>query len=228
MCIFEYVYFARPDSDFEGRSVHLVRQTYGEQLAKESPVSADVVVGVPDSALPAAIGFARQSGIPYVEGLTKNRYIGRTFIQPDARLRRDKVRLKYTPLRANLEGKRVVLVDDSIVRGSTAGPLVRLMREGGATEVHVRVSSPPVRHPCFMGVDLGTYEEIIGHQKTIDQIRDHIGADSLAYLSLEGMAAATKDAVEGRGYCSACFDGRYPISLEDGTTKMQFADIAGA
>ncbi|MCB9553391.1 MAG: amidophosphoribosyltransferase [Myxococcales bacterium] len=227
-CVFEYVYFARPDSDFEGRSVHLVRQRYGERLALEAPADADVVVGVPDSALPAAIGYARQSGLPYIEGLTKNRYIGRTFIQPDARLRRDKVRLKYTPLRANLEGKRVVLIDDSIVRGSTAGPLVRLMREGGATEVHVRVSSPPVRHPCFMGVDLGTYEQIIAHQRSIEEIRQHIGADSLAYLSLEGMIEATREGITGAGYCHACFSGRYPIKLEDETDKLQFEDISGA
>ena len=228
MCVFEYVYFARPDSDLEGRSVHLLRQRFGERLARESPVEADIVVGVPDSALPAGIGFARGAGLEYIEGLIKNRYIGRTFIQPDARLRKDKVRLKYTPLRANLEGKRVVLVDDSIVRGSTAGPLVQLLRDGGAAEVHVRISSPPVRHPCFMGVDLGTYEEIIAHQKSVDEIRDHIGADSLAYLSLGGMLEVVREAQAARGYCSACFDGDYPIPLEDGTTKLQFEDIRGA
>lgn len=228
MCVFEYVYFARPDSDLEGRSVHLLRQRFGERLAQESPVEADIVVGVPDSALPAGIGFARGAGLEYIEGLIKNRYIGRTFIQPDAKLRKDKVRLKYTPLRANLEGKRVVLVDDSIVRGSTAGPLVQLLRDGGAAEVHVRISSPPVRHPCFMGVDLGTHDEIIAHQKSVEEIRAHIGADSLAYLSRAGMLEVVRAERAERGYCSACFDGDYPISLEDGTTKLQFEDIHGA
>src|SRR5690606_16961534 len=145
---------------------------------------ADVVIGVPDSATPAAIGYSRESGIPFSEGLTKNRYIGRTFIQPDDRLRREGVRIKYNPLSANLEGKRVVLVDDSIVRGNTAGPLVQLLLEGGAREVHVRVSSPPVRHPCFMGVDMATYKELIAHQLDIAGICRRIGADSLGYLSL--------------------------------------------
>ncbi len=216
LCVFEYVYFARPDSILEGQTIHRVRQRLGEELAREAPVDADVVVGVPDSATPAAIGYARASGIPYSEGLTKNRYIGRTFIQPDDRLRRAGVHLKYNPLRANLEGRRVVLIDDSIVRGNTSGPLVRLLREGGAAEVHVRVSSPPVRHPCFMGVDMATYNELIAHSKTAEEIRQHIGADSLAYLSHEGMMrAVTAEIGEDRGHCSACFTGRYPIRLEE-------------
>jgi len=228
MCIFEYVYFARPDSLLEAQSVHLIRQRFGEQLAREAPIDADVVVGAPDSALPAAIGYARVSGLQYTEGLTKNRYIGRTFIQPDESLRRDTVRLKYNPLRANLEGKRVVLVDDSIVRGSTAGPLVRLIRDVGAKEVHVRVSSPPVKHPCFMGVDLGTHDQIIGAQKSVSEICEHIGADSLAYLSHEGMInAVRRDLDQGAGHCSACFSGQYPLEVSAHALKASFEDISG-
>jgi amidophosphoribosyltransferase len=230
-CIFEYVYFARPDSVIEGQTVHRVRQRLGEALAREAPVAADIVVGVPDSATPAAIGYAIASGLPYTEGLTKNRYIGRTFIQPDDRLRRAGVHLKYNPLRANLEGQRVVLVDDSIVRGTTSGPIVRLLREGGATEVHVRVSSPPVRHPCFMGIDMARGEELIGHSKTIDEIRGHIGADTLAYLSHEGMLkAVTQELNPPHGHCSACFSGAYPIKLEEWWTskeKLAFEGIWG-
>jgi amidophosphoribosyltransferase len=229
MCVFEYVYFARPDSLLEGRSVHGVRQELGVQLAREAPVDADFVFGVPDSALPAAIGYATELGLPYNEGLTKNRYIGRTFIQPDANLRRDKVRLKYNPLRANLEGKRVVLVDDSIVRGSTAGPLVRLVRDAGAREIHVRVSSPPVRHPCFMGVDLGTYDEIIGYHKSVDEIRDYIGADSLAYLSHAGMMQVVRSGLPPEsGHCGACFSGDYPLAVDAHAMKAAFEDITGS
>ncbi len=234
MCIFEYVYFARPDSVMEGQVIHEVRQRLGRQLAKEAPAPADVVVGVPDSATPAAIGFSLQSGIPFTEGLTKNRYIGRTFIQPDDHLRKEGVRIKYNPLSANLRGKRVVLVDDSIVRGNTAGPLVQLLRDGGAKEVHVRVSSPPVQHPCFMGVDMATYKELIAHNMDVEAIRQHIGAETLAYLSLDGM----KDAVEATiqqatGHCNACFSGHYPIPLpdwllaDDQREKMIFEEMWG-
>jgi amidophosphoribosyltransferase len=230
-CIFEYVYFARPDSVIENQTVHRVRQRLGEALACEAPAEADIVVGVPDSATPAAIGYAIASGLPYTEGLTKNRYIGRTFIQPDDRLRRAGVHLKYNPLRANLEGKRVVLVDDSIVRGNTAGPLVRLLREGGALEVHVRVSSPPVRFPCFMGIDMARGEELIGHARSVEQIRQHIGADSLAYLSHEGMVRAVQSGIDGHpGHCSACFTGVYPIPLEEYWTskeKLAFEGVWG-
>ncbi|HSN74371.1 MAG TPA: amidophosphoribosyltransferase [Anaerolineae bacterium] len=230
-CIFEYVYFARPDSVIESQTVHRVRQRLGEALAREHPVDADIVVGVPDSATPAAIGYAIASGLPYTEGLIKNRYIGRTFIQPDDRLRKAGVHLKYNPLRANLEGKRVVLVDDSIVRGNTAGPLVKLLREGGAVEVHVRVSSPPVRHPCFMGIDMARGEDLIGYSKTVEEIRQHIGADSLAYLSHQGMLRAVTAGLRGpHGHCSACFTGSYPIQLEDWWTskeKLAFEGIWG-
>ncbi|MFZ0548716.1 MAG: amidophosphoribosyltransferase [Candidatus Promineifilaceae bacterium] len=214
LCIFEYVYFARPDSLMEGQIIHQVRQQMGHKLAQESPADADIVVGVPDSAIPAAIGYSMELGLPYTEGLTKNRYIGRTFIQPDDDLRKLGVHLKYNPLTTNLKGKRVVLVDDSIVRGNTAGPLVQLLRDGGAAEVHMRVSSPPVRHPCFMGVDMATRSQLIGHQKNIEEIRQHIGADSLAYLSLDGMTDAVLETVQQQaGHCNACFSGQYPIDI---------------
>lgn len=215
-CIFEYVYFARPDSLLEGQVTHFVRQRLGRQLARECPADADVVVGVPDSATPAAIGYSQESGIPYTEGLIKNRYIGRTFIQPGNHLRRSSVALKYNPLSANLAGKRVVLIDDSIVRGNTAGPLVQLLRDGGATEVHVRVSSPPVRHPCFMGVDMATRSELIGAELSTDEICKRIGADSLGYLSLEGLREAVGgDGAVTTGHCTACFSGTYPIPIPE-------------
>jgi amidophosphoribosyltransferase len=227
LCVFEHVYFARPDTVLEGQVIHDVRQRCGRQLAREAPALADIVVGVPDSATPASIGYSLESGIPYSEGLIKNRYIGRTFIQPDQELRKVGVRLKYNPLTANLRGKRVVMVDDSIVRGSTVGPLIQLLREGGASEVHVRVSSPPVRHPCFMGVDMATYKELIAHNLDVEAIRKHVGADSLAYLSLDGLLKATHG-VDGAtlndnataalsngqsAYCTACFSGNYPIPI---------------
>ena len=213
LCVFEYVYFARPDSVLEEQTVHRVRQRLGEVLAAEASADADIVVGVPDSATPAAIGYAAASGIPYTEGLIKNRYIGRTFIEPSDQLRRSGVHLKYNPLESNLSGKRVVLIDDSIVRGTTAGPLVTLLREGGAAEVHVRVSSPPVRHPCFMGIDMADSEELIGFVKTTEEIRQHIGADSLAYLTQDGMMSAVEEGTEA-GHCNACFSGDYPIELD--------------
>ena len=214
LCSFEYVYFARPDSLLDGQVIHEVRQRMGQQLAREAPANADIVVPVPDSSMPAAIGYSRESGLPYTEGLIKNRYIGRTFIQPDDQLRKVGVQLKYNPLPSNLEGKRVVLIDDSIVRGNSAGPLVQLIRDGGATEVHVRVSSPPVRHPCFMGVDMATYKQLIAHQMSIQDICEAIGADSLAYLSLEGMMSCIGEFIKGEhGHCNACFSGEYPIPI---------------
>jgi len=229
LCVFEYVYFARPDSILDDQTIHKVRQRLGETLAAEAPAPGDVVVGVPDSATPAAIGYANASGIPYTEGLTKNRYIGRTFIEPNDRLRRSGVDLKYNPLRANLEGKRVVLIDDSIVRGTTIGPLVNLLREGGAAQVHVRVSSPPVRHPCFMGIDMATNGELIGAVKTVEEIREHISADSLAYLSHEGMMAAVAEASStGSGHCAACFTGEYPITLPDDWENRDKLALQGA
>jgi amidophosphoribosyltransferase len=226
LCIFEYVYFARPDTHLEGQYVHTVRQRLGRQLARESHVDADIVIGVPDSATPAAIGYAQEVGLPYTEGLTKNRYIGRTFIQPDDQLRKDSVHLKYNPLAQNLEGKRVIVVDDSIVRGNTSGPLVALLREGGASEVHMRISSPPIRHPCFMGIDMATYSQLIAAQLDVDEIRERIDADSLSYLSLPGMVEAVEEGLAEAGHCTACFSGRYPVAIpqemfqEDGPNVM--------
>lgn len=217
LCIFEYVYFARPDSLLEGQMIHSVRQRMGRQLAREAPADADIVIPVPDSAIPAAIGYSQEAGLLFTEGLTKNRYIGRTFIQPDDQLRRDGVRLKFNPLTSNLAGKRVVLIDDSIVRGNTAGPLVQLVRAGGAAEVHVRVSSPPVRHPCFMGVDMATYRQLIAHSLDTAAICRQIGADSLDYLSLPGMVAAVQAGLDDRpsGHCTACFSGSYPVTIPE-------------
>lgn len=214
LCVFEYVYFARPDSEMSGHLIHEIRQQMGRFLAFESPVEADIVVGVPDSATPHAIGYSLQSGIPFTEGLTKNRYIGRTFIQPDDNLRKQGIHLKYNALSSNLDGRRVVLIDDSIVRGNTARPMVQMLRDAGAAEVHVRVASPPVRHPCFMGVDMATYKELIANKMDIPGICEHIGADSLAYLSLAGMLSAIRTVTgdEG-GHCTACFSGEYPINI---------------
>lgn len=218
-CAFEHVYFARPDSLIEGRLVHATRQRMGEILAREHPVPADLVVGVPDSALAAALGFARASGIPYGEGLIKNRYIGRTFIQPTPELRNDSVRLKFNPLAANLAGRRIVLVDDSIVRGTTAGPIVKLLRNAGATEVHLRVSSPPVAHPCYMGVDMPERKDLIASRLAPAEIAAHIGADSCAYLSLDGMleaiGPATAPHASATEHCHACFSGHYPLAIAD-------------
>jgi amidophosphoribosyltransferase len=208
LCSFEYIYFARPDSMLQDQMIHSVRMELGRELARESAVEADLVMGVPDSAIPAAIGYAQESRLPYTEGLIKNRYIGRTFIQPDDRLRKQGVKLKFNPLSSTLSGQRVILVDDSIVRGNTSGPIVRLLRDAGAKEVHVRVSSPPIRHPCFMGVDMATYPELIAHRMSVPEICDYIQADSLAYLSYEGLLRAT-----GRdpgSFCGACFTGNYP------------------
>ncbi|PDW03938.1 amidophosphoribosyltransferase [Candidatus Viridilinea mediisalina] len=211
-CLFEYIYFARPDSMLHGRTLHAMRVAQGRELARESPAEADLVIPVPDSATPAAIGYAQGSGLPYSEGLIKNRYIGRTFIQPDDQLRKVGISLKFNALGDNLVDKRVVLIDDSIVRGNTSGPIVRLLREAGAREVHVRVSSPPIRHPCFLGVDMATYPELIAYRLTIDEICKHLGADSLAYLSLEGLIRACRH--EGDTFCKGCFSGRYPVDVE--------------
>jgi amidophosphoribosyltransferase len=214
LCIFEYIYFARPDSLLGGESVHRVRRRLGERLAIEYPVEADMVMGVPDSATSAAIGYAWQSKIAFGEGLMKNRYIGRTFIEPDDRLRRIGVALKFNPLPDSLHGKRVVLVDDSIVRGNTSGPIVSLLRQAGAAEVHMRISCPPIRYPCFMGVDMATCQELIAHRLSVSEIREHLGADSLGYLSLEGMVEAIGHSHEG--HCMACFSGDYPVESEMG------------
>ncbi|HXF70873.1 MAG TPA: amidophosphoribosyltransferase [Thermoflexus sp.] len=226
-CIFEYVYFMRPDSIREGGTVYAVRMALGRQLAREAPANADLVVGVPDSATPHAIGYSLESGIPFVEGLIKNRYIGRTFIQPDDQIRQRSVHLKYSPLHEVLQGRRVVLVDDSIVRGHTTRQLVELLREGGAAEVHVRIASPPIRHPCFMGIDMATYEELIAHRRDEEAIRQFIGADSLAYLSIAGMLAAVREVLPASdgNYCAACFSGRYPAPIpgKEGSNSIKSA-----
>jgi len=214
LCIFEYIYFARPDSIIGGRLIHEVRQSLGRELAKERPVDADLVMGVPDSGIPAAIGYAQDSGIPYGEGLIKNRYIGRTFIEPSDRLRKAGVALKFNPLPEVLKGKRIVVVEDSIVRGTTRGPIVELLRRAGAKEIHMRITCPPIKHPCFMGVDMATYEELIAHRLSGPEIRERIGVDSLGHLSLEGMIRAT-----GRHpdrFCVACFTGDYPFDQKAG------------
>ena len=207
-CSFEFVYFSRPDSEWDGRSVHAVRQRLGERLAIEAGVDADVVIPVPDSSIPAAIGYSRQSGIAFNDGLIKNRYIGRTFIEPSQSLRERRVAMKFNALAENLVGKRVIVIDDSLVRGTTAGPLVKLIKDAGATEVHLRITSPPVMHPCFMGVDMGTYDELIAARLSIDELCRHVGCDSLEFLSVEGMLAAIGSQ---KGYCTACFTGEYAI-----------------
>jgi amidophosphoribosyltransferase len=228
LCTFEHIYFARPDSLFDSTTIHNLRQAMGRRLAIEAPApGADCVVAVPDSGTPAAIGYAQQAGLAFSEGLIKNRYIGRTFIQPTDALRKTSVGLKFNPLPGNLEGKSVVMVDDSIVRGNTSGPLVRLLRESGAREVHVRVSSPPIKHPCFMGIDMAAEKELIANNMTLDEIRQHIGADSIAYLSLEGLMSVV--GTPRHGYCNACFTGHYPIRVfDDSPDKLQFEGTFGS
>lgn len=228
-CTFEEIYFARPDSIFADRLVHQSRQALGRQLALEAPADADWVMSVPDSGTPHAIGYARETGIPYTEGLTKSRYIGRTFIQPSDELRRTGIAMKFNPLGDNLTGQRVVLVDDSIVRGNTAGPLVALIRNGGAAEVHLRVACPPILHPCFMGVDMASREELIAARHDFEGIRRQVGADSLAYLSLEGMRTALSGTA-AHEYCDACFTGTYPFESVtaasiDGEIKLELASV---
>jgi len=213
LCIFEYIYFARPDSQLGGQSVHRVRRNLGERLAQECPTEGDMVMGVPDSATAHAIGYARQAGIPFGEGLIKNRYIGRTFIQPSDRLRQRGVALKYNTLSESLRGKRIILVDDSIVRGNTSGPIVSLLRQAGAREIHMRVASPPITCPCFMGVDMASRQELIAANLSVDEIAAQIGADSLYYLSLDGLEAAIERPMEG--HCAACFCGDYPLDLDE-------------
>ena len=221
-CTFEFVYFSRPDSTWDDRSVHIVRQRLGEELAREAPAPADLVVAVPDSSTPAGIGYSRESGIPFNDGLIKNRYIGRTFIEPTARLRQQGVAMKFNALPENLMGKHVVMIDDSIVRGTTMGPLVQLLRDAGAASVHVRITCPPIVHPCHMGVDMGTYDELISAQLDVDKLQALIKADSLAFLSLDGMMRAI-----GRteGYCNACFTGDYPIELGPRGGKSAFEGV---
>ncbi|ASJ57121.1 amidophosphoribosyltransferase [Brevibacillus formosus] len=216
ICTFEYIYFARPDSDIDGINVHMARKRLGKQLALESAIDADVVTGVPDSSISAAIGFAEATGIPYEIGLIKNRYVGRTFIQPSQELRERAVYLKLSAVRKVVEGKRVVMIDDSIVRGTTSNRIVRMLREAGAKEVHVRISSPPVMNSCFYGIDTSSREELIAATKSVEEIRRIIEADSLSFLSVEGMidAIGRTDSAPNRGHCLACFNGEYPTEIE--------------
>ena len=213
LCIFEMIYFARPDSQMEGESLYSYRMQIGRVLAKESYIDADLVIGVPDSGIPAAIGFSQQSNIPYMEGLIKNRYVGRTFIQPTQGMRESGIRMKLNPLKDVLAGKRVIMVDDSIVRGTTSRKIVKALRDAGATEVHMRISSPPVTHPCFYGIDTDSQDQLIAAKNSVEDISKRIGVDSLAYLSWEGMLLATRE--DPQSFCSACFTGKYPIDVPE-------------
>ncbi len=213
-CVFEYVYLARPDTAIAGRSVQDARVEVGRRLAAEHPADADLVIGVPESSTPAAIGYAQASGIPYGQGLVKNSYVGRTFIQPSQTIRERGIRLKYNPLRDAIAGRRLVVVDDSIVRGNTQRAIVTMLREAGAGQVHVRISSPPVAWPCFFGIDFASRAELMAGNMTIEEIRQSIGADSLGFVSLDGLIAATS--VPAERLCRACFDGKYPIPVAEG------------
>jgi len=213
LCIFEMIYFARPDSLMHEESLYTYRLRLGRHLAKEAPAEADIVIPVPDSGVPAAIGFSQASGIPYAEGLIKNRYVGRTFIQPTQAMRESGIRMKLNPLKDVLSGKRVVIVDDSIVRGTTSRKIVKALRDAGATEVHMRVSSPPVTHPCFYGIDTDSQNQLIAATKSVAEIAAQIGVDSLAYLSWSGMLQATGE--DPNSFCSACFTGDYPVPVPE-------------
>jgi amidophosphoribosyltransferase len=217
LCLFEFVYFARPDTNLYGKSVHAARQRMGEALAHQAPANGDMVMPVPESGVPAAQGFARASGIPYGDGFVKNRYVGRTFIQPTQKKRGTDVRLKLNPLRDNIKGKRLVVVDDSIVRGTTTRQIIALLREAGATEVHLRVSSPPYRWPCFYGLDTGKRSDLLAADMEIGEIALYLGVDSLAYLDLDHLVAATGSPRES--FCTACFTGEYPVPVPEYDTK---------
>ncbi len=222
-CLFEYVYLARPDTAIAGRSVQATRVQVGRMLAAEHPVEADLVIPVPESGTPAAIGYAQASGIPYGQGLVKNSYVGRTFIQPSQTIRQRGIRLKLNPLREVIAGQRVVVVDDSIVRGNTQQAIVAMLREAGAAEVHVRISSPPVAWPCFYGIDFATRAELIAGSSTVEEIRDSIGADSLGFISLEGLTEATT--IPAGRLCRACFDGQYPIPVAEAERGKHLLEV---
>ncbi len=213
LCIFEMIYFARPDSVMQSESLYSYRMRIGRRLATESPVDADIVIAVPDSGIPAAIGYSQASGIPYAEGLIKNRYVGRTFIQPTQNMRESGIRMKLNPLKDVLMGKRVVIVDDSIVRGTTSRKIVKALRDAGALEVHMRISSPPVTHPCFYGIDTDSQDQLIAATKSVGEIAAQIGVDSLSYLSWEGMLEETRE--DSNHFCSACFTGDYPVPVPE-------------
>ena len=218
LCIFEYIYFARPDSMIAGRRVYSAREAMGARLAREHPVAADLVIGVPDSATTAGIGYSQESGIPFTEGLLKNRYVGRTFIEPDQRIRELGVKLKFNPMPERLEGKSVVLVDDSIVRGTTTPRVIALLRRAGVKEVHMRICAPPIRHPCFLGVDMASSWELIAAYKEVPEIAQFIGADTLGYMSVEGLIEAV--GLPRELFCLACFTGDYPVPVQLGMDKL--------
>jgi amidophosphoribosyltransferase len=228
-CLFEYVYLARPDTTIAGSGIHKTRVAIGAQLAKEAPAEADLVIPVPESGTPAAIGYAKESGIPFGLGLVKNSYVGRTFIQPSQTIRQLGIRLKLNPLREIIEGKRIVVVDDSIVRGNTQRAIVRMLREAGAREIHVRISSPPVKWPCYYGIDFATRAELIANGLEVEEIRRSIGADSLGYVSLDGLISATQ--VVSDRLCSACFTGEYPIripeDMSEGKLRLEITEVNG-
>ncbi len=228
-CLFEYVYLARPDTTIAGQGIHATRVRIGERLAKEAPVEADLVIPVPESGTPAAIGYAKGSGIPFGMGLVKNSYVGRTFIQPSQTIRQLGIRLKLNPLREIIEGKRIVVVDDSIVRGNTQRAIVRMLREAGAREIHVRISSPPVKWPCFYGIDFATRAELVASGLEVEEIRRSIGADSLGYVSLEGLIESTQ--IEENKLCGACFTGQYPIripaDMSEGKMRLEITEVHG-
>ena len=228
-CLFEYVYLARPDTTIAGSGIHKTRVAIGAQLAREAPIEADLVIPVPESGTPAAIGYAKESGIPFGLGLVKNSYVGRTFIQPSQTIRQLGIRLKLNPLREIIEGKRIVVVDDSIVRGNTQRAIVRMLREAGAREIHVRISSPPVKWPCYYGIDFATRAELIANGLEVEEIRRSIGADSLGYVSLDGLISATQVASER--LCSACFTGEYPIripeDMSEGKLRLEVTEVHG-
>ena len=228
-CLFEYVYLARPDTTIAGSGIHKTRVAIGAQLAREAPAEADLVIPVPESGTPAAIGYAKESGIPFGLGLVKNSYVGRTFIQPSQTIRQLGIRLKLNPLREIIEGKRIVVVDDSIVRGNTQRAIVRMLREAGAREIHVRISSPPVKWPCYYGIDFATRAELIANGLEVEEIRRSIGADSLGYVSLDGLISATQ--VASDRLCSACFTGEYPIripeDISEGKLRLEITEVLG-
>lgn len=223
LCIFEYIYFARPDSLLNGKLIYSTRERMGAILSREHPVDADIVMGIPDSATAAGIGYARASGIPYHEGLLKNRYVGRTFIEPDQRLRELGVRLKFNPLTEKISGKRLIVVDDSIVRGTTTPRVINMLRKAGAREVHMRICAPPIRYPCFFGVDMATRWELIAAQKSVAEIRDAIGADSLGYISMAGLIESVAQPQEV--FCAACFTGDYPTPVQLEMDKLQLETL---
>ena len=212
-CIFEHVYFARPDSTLMGQNVYATRYRMGQRLAEEAPVTAELVMPVPDSGVPAAQGFAQAAQIPYGDGFVKNRYVGRTFIQPTQSMRQQGIRMKLNPVREIIEGRRVVVIDDSIVRGNTTRQIVAMLREAGAREVHMRISSPPIKWPCFYGIDMPDQDELIGSRLDVDGVRQHVGADSLAHLSIEGMVESTQ--IPSDQFCTACFSSRYPVPVPE-------------